>query len=146
MSQDVSSYDDIQNNVQKIGEAYEAGELGILTAIAFPNYSLYIQRAKQVDARRSLAATALAATAYKNSTGTYPVKLEDLVPEYLDKVPTDPFAPKQFIQIKAVNGGLVLFSKGPDPKAGLSDREPINFYLGQKAYEEFRIKSAGKEG
>lgn len=145
ISQDASSYEDIQNNVQKIGEAYEAGELGIFTAIASPNYSIYIQRAKQVDARRSLAATALAATAYKNSTGTYPVKLEDLVPKYLDKVPTDPFAPEQSIQIKAVNGGLVLFSKGPDPKVGLSDREPVNFYLGQKAYEEFRIKIAGKE-
>ncbi|MBW1692743.1 MAG: hypothetical protein JRJ41_01030 [Deltaproteobacteria bacterium] len=145
MSQDASSYEDIQNNLKKIGEAYEAGELGIFTAIATPNYSTYSQRAKQVDARRSLAATALAATAYQNSTGTYPVKLEDLVPNYLDKVPTDPFAPKQSVQMKVVNGGLVLFSKGPTLKAGSSEREPIHFYLGQKAYEELRIKIAGKE-
>ena len=128
--QDAESYEDLQNISKKTAEAIKKGQYGIITAIAPPsNYSIYGQRAKQFDARRSLAIVAFAATAYKNSTGAYPAKLEELVPHYLNKVPADPFDLKSPIQMKTVEGGLDLFSKGPDPEAEMSDNKSIHFYL-----------------
>jgi hypothetical protein len=43
------------------------------------------------DARLRVALTALAAQASGGDTGTYPASLEQLVPQYLDEVPRDPF-------------------------------------------------------
>ncbi|MBW1887728.1 MAG: hypothetical protein JRI52_05175 [Deltaproteobacteria bacterium] len=145
ISQDNKSYEDIEKNLKKIDDAFETGECGFLNALLAPRHSTYSHLARQVDARRRLATAALAAAAYQNSTDAYPAELEDLVPNYLDKVPIDPFAPKQPIQMKVVDGGLVLSSKGAAPKPGWSDRGPIHFCLGKKAYEELRAKIAGKE-
>ena len=128
--QDAESYEELQNISEKIAEATQKGQYGIITAINPPiNYSIFEQRVKQFDARRCLVIAALAATAYKNSTGAYPAKLEELVPRYLNKVPADPFDLKSLIQIKTVDNGLDLFSKGPDPKDEMSDNKSIHFYL-----------------
>ncbi len=142
---DAKSYGDIQTYAKELNDTYEAGRFGIFTSISLPNYSTYGWRVRQFDARRRLAALALAATAFQNDAGVFPTKLEDLVPNYLDQVPSDPFNPPKPLQVKPVGGGLDLFSIGPDREAQLSDSGPIHFYLGLKAYEELRLKPAKEE-
>jgi hypothetical protein len=144
-TQDAKSFDDIDNYAMQINDDFEAGKFGILTSIATPNYSTYGLRAMQIDARSRLAVLALAITAFKNDTGAYPTKLEDLVPNYLDQVPSDPFNPQQPLQMKPIDGGLDLLSVGPDQTAKLPDSGPIHFYLGREAYEKLRLEPAKEE-
>ena len=141
-AKDAKSYDDIKEFDRQTNDAFEAGQFGIFTSIAFSNHSTNVLRAKQFDVRCKLAALALAVTAFQNDAGAFPTKLEDLVPNYLDQVPSDPFNPQQPMQMKPVDGGLDLFSIGPTREANFSGSGPIHFYLGRKAYEEFRLKPA----
>jgi hypothetical protein len=145
MSQEAVSYREIKSIFNEINENAEAGEFGMFTAIATPAYSNYILRAKQFDTQRNLETLALAVTAYRYNTGKDPVKIDDLVPDYLDRVPPDPFDAEQPLQMKPIKGGLDLFSKGPDSTVKSHDRGPIHFYIGSKAYGEFRIKPAAEE-
>jgi len=104
----------------------------------------FIVRAMQYEARRNLTDLALAMTAYKSTKGKYPVKLEDLVPAYIDRIPQDPFDGRP-LKVKTVQGGLEIYSIGINPNIETKERlikEPINFYLGKEAYEEFRTKPA----
>ena len=79
---------------------------------AFDKMALFMTEA---DAARQLARLALAATAYRNKTGHYPARLEDLVPGYLSQIPTDPFDGK-LLRMKQVGEGRVFYSVGPDMK------------------------------
>jgi ribosomal protein L17 len=54
---------------------------------------------------------AFALAAYRADTGKYPAKLDDLVPNYLAKVPGDLFSGKQLIY-RAEKAGYVLYSVG----------------------------------
>lgn len=94
----------------------------------------YRARAVESDAIQGLENLALAASAYKASHGEYPARLEELVPAYIKRTPTDPFDGKP-LKMKPVEGGICLFSTGLDYKKG-----PINFYLGRDAYEKYRVK------
>jgi hypothetical protein len=145
MSREAVSYEEIEDIFNKINESAEAGEFGILTAIATPAYLNYVVRARQFDAQRNLEALALAVSAYRSDKGKYPLNIDYLVPKYLDRVPPDPFAAKQLLQMKAVSGGLDLFSKGSEAENKVSDSGPIHFYIGMKAYDQFRVKPAQEE-
>jgi hypothetical protein len=58
--------------------------------------------------------TTLALRAYRVDHGQYPVNLEALRPEYLRKIPIDPFATGASLQYKLTKTGYVLYSVGPD--------------------------------
>lgn len=58
----------------------------------------------------------LALRAYKLENGKYPAKLDDLVPGYIKKIPTDPFAVKGEYKYKSTGGSYLLYSIGPDCK------------------------------
>jgi hypothetical protein len=93
------------------------------------------------EARQGLADLALAMTAYKAVKGRYPERIEELVPHYIDRIPIDPFDGKP-LKMKSVKGGMELYSTASHPEIKLlgSTQDPINFYLGKEAYEEFRVK------
>ena len=139
---EATSFDDIEQRLKKMQTALASGEFGILTSVAMPNYQSYSARTKQDDARRSLAVLALAVTVYKHNMGSYPAKLEDLVPVYLDRIPQDLFDPKQTLKMKSVGGGIDLYSIGPGSESQLPDPGAIHLYLGREAYEKFRLKPA----
>jgi hypothetical protein len=61
---------------------------GLFRSLARGNAS---SMATAADARHDLAVTGLAAKRYQIATGRFPEKLENLVPEFLDHVPADPF-------------------------------------------------------
>ena len=98
------------------------------------------------DARRGLYDIALAATAYKAANGDYPNRLEDLVPAYITRIPIDPFDNKP-LKMKSVPGGLDLYSMGSTKESDYEKGEKkIHFYLGQQAYDTFRVKPSKEKG
>jgi hypothetical protein len=80
------------------------------------NLSGLLLRADSSQARASLAMTALALKRYGLDRGSYPASLDELVPDYLDAVPVDPFTGKSLEY--AVDGeGFLLRSAGEDVKS-----------------------------
>ena len=59
------------------------------------------------------AITGLAIERYRITNGKWPRKLDELVPEYLAKLPTDPFNGEPLL-VGTILGGLVIYSVGPD--------------------------------
>ena len=59
------------------------------------------------------AITSLAMERYRITNGKWPRKLDELVPEYLSKLPTDPFNGESLL-VGTIPGGLVIYSVGPD--------------------------------
>jgi hypothetical protein len=57
----------------------------------------------------------LAAERYRLAHGRWPESLEALVPEFLPKVPTDPYDRKA-LRLRRLADGLVVYSVGPDGK------------------------------
>jgi hypothetical protein len=76
-----------------------------------------VGRLAELDARARaqlyLARTALAIERYRLATGKAPERLEELVPQYLKEVPTDPFDGKP-IRYKRMDPGYRLYSIGED--------------------------------
>lgn len=75
---------------------------------------------------RRLAAISLAIALYRNDNGTFPQRLEDLVPAYLPTVPTDPFSPTG----QAV--GYIL---------ARNDKRPVLHSAGPNGIDEFKDES-----
>ncbi len=63
--------------------------------------------------RMRAAVAAIAAERYRRKHGTWPAKLEELVPAELAQAPTDPFDGKP-LRMRKIDDGLVLYSIGPD--------------------------------
>ena len=139
------SYKALHEDLKEIEEAQESGEMGPLMQWAYLEFTAYMVRAMECDANRGLSDLALAATAFKATNGRYPDSLSDLVPDYIDQIPMDPFD-SQALKMKPVNGGLDLYSVGPDQELELASvKGPIHVYLGQNTYEQYRIKPAQEE-
>jgi hypothetical protein len=66
------------------------------------------------QAQNALLTVALALRAYKLEHGSYPALLSQLVPDYLEQVPTDPFSLKKPLLYKLKEDAYVLYSIGPD--------------------------------
>ena len=57
----------------------------------------------------------IACKVYKNKTGFYPDSLEQLIPEYLEKLPMDPFTGKP-LQFKKEKVGFIVYSLGSNKR------------------------------
>lgn len=106
-----------QQRLKKLSEDWDKESHGLLTAMALPSVMRADVSTAGVDARAALARVALAATAYRLKSRSYPARLEDLVPDYLPAVPIDPFADAP-VKMIAADGGLVIYSVGNDGKDG----------------------------
>ena len=74
--------------------------------------SIYFANAQ---ARERFIITTLAVRLFKMEKGRWPEKLDELVPEYLDEVPLDPFALKP-LRYKKHESKWIIYSIGPDGK------------------------------
>lgn len=70
----------------------------------------------QNETQNGLLAIALSLRAYKLENGSYPDRLEKLVPEYLSKLPVEPFTMRGTFCYKPTHGKYLLYSVGPDGK------------------------------
>jgi hypothetical protein len=72
-----------------------------------------LERVAQLDARRQahldMARTALAIERWRLATSDLPAELEQLVPQYLDAAPIDPFDGRP-IRYRRTEAGYVLYS------------------------------------
>lgn len=68
---------------------------------------------RKVQARTMVAQVALALSACKEETGSYPDGLSALVPTFLDEVPLDPYSDAPLIYRKG-GDGFIVYSVGPD--------------------------------
>ncbi len=68
-----------------------------LLSILSPAYGGILSSQWEAVAQRQMAGMALAMRLYELDAGRRPESLEELVPEYLESVPTDPFAPDRTI-------------------------------------------------
>jgi hypothetical protein len=110
-------YCEVREAWEKFPTGHDA-ELGVLTGIlarllqgiARGNFAAL---ATTADARRELAVIGLAAKRYQIATGSFPAKLENLVPMYVEHVPADPFGNGP-MHMKRDGADQVLYSVGPD--------------------------------
>lgn len=140
-SKHATSYEELEKNHEIIINASRAGELGIFTALVVPSNLGYVTRTKRSETFRGLADLALAVTAYKAAKGAYPLHLDDLIPNYIDRIPIDPFkgAP---LKMKHIDGGLDLYSLGSESELEADKKGSIHFYCGRNVYHEYRVKAA----
>lgn len=65
------------------------------------------------EARRRTILTAIAAERYRQQHGSLPAQLNDLVPDYLDAVPEDPFT-RDPLRYRVEDTGAIIYSLGAD--------------------------------
>jgi ankyrin repeat protein len=122
---------------------------GIISAIAFNGMSRYALNTVVGEACRRLIQVAVAASAYRWDKGDYPVRIADLVPDYIPQIPIDPFD-GQPLKMTTIPEGVTFYSIGPDfknngedPPGGRPDEKraskDILFRLGT-AYDEAYLK------
>jgi len=142
LSKEAKSYEALIENLETISDAMESGDVGFLAQIYTPNYSGFVSRAMECDAYRGLCDLALAVTAYRAANGNYPSALEKLVPDYITRIPVDPFDGLP-LKMEPVEGGLKLYSVSRHTKhRDLETKSPIQFYLGREVYKKYRVKPA----
>lgn len=99
--------------VQSVTSAAQ-GRAGSIVSLSIPS----LVKSFELDARRvaeiRCASVALAAERYRLATGQWPSALEQLVPDYMDSLPRDPFAPDQPLRLSEQQNRIVIYSVGPD--------------------------------
>ena len=86
------------------------------------------------DARRDSARLGLALYAYRARNGKFPGRLDDLVPEFMASVPTNPFD-SESMKMQRTERGITVYCVGPlkdnraggFPLDGNSERRDITF-------------------
>jgi hypothetical protein len=71
-------------------------------------------RNKTIVAQERLLLTELALRCYQSERGAGPARLDDLVTNYLSKVPGDPFGSGSMVYHPAQNAAWIVYSVGPD--------------------------------
>lgn len=108
--------------LEAFGKFFNANHGGLATRLLVPSINRCVERAWAGDTRRALARTALALATFKAKTGSYPEKLDALVPDFLPRIPLDPFSGRP-IRLKREGAGVVVFSAGRGLQDG--DSRPV---------------------
>ena len=128
MPEDVASYREmLRRYIELAGrpypaapDAYPAGHSvnqvrGIIVRQLLPAFHRIGQTTAKADASRRLVPLAAAVANYRTAKGKYPAQLDDLVPEFLPYVPTDPYT-GQPMKLAVKDAGVIVYSVGPDLK------------------------------
>lgn len=116
-------YYEARPDLQAFEASWREGRRGILTALLAPAMQNVVALASEADTERLLARTALASIAFKAKTSSYPDRLDALVPDFLPRVPVDPFSGRP-LRLKQDGGGLTIYSVGRDLKDDDGHRNP----------------------
>jgi hypothetical protein len=96
----------------------------LLSALGMRAMWRFFERLGMANTRMELARGALAVEAWRLEHGGWPDSLEQIVPEYLEEVPEDPFSgePTRYVR---TDTGVTLYSVGPDGEddGGIPERE-----------------------
>jgi hypothetical protein len=99
----------------------------VVTSMLAPAIGKAFDAVARVVARRDALVSAIAAERHRLQNGSYPAKLDDLVPAHLAAVPTDPFTGQPLRMISS-EGQLVVYSVGPN---GIDDQGVENEHRGE---------------
>ncbi len=110
-------YADSRQALEAFRETWKTSSGGLATRLLTPAIEKCVERAWAGDARRALVQTALALAAFKAKTGSYPDKLDALVPDFLPRVPLDPYSGRP-VRIKPDGAGIVIYSAGRETEDG----------------------------
>jgi hypothetical protein len=88
-------------------------ESGLFVRVLIPGLCAVAGHVASGDARHRLALAAVAMCRYRAANGSLPDRLDDLAPRFITAVPRDPFDGEP-IRLKRIEGGLVVYSVGPD--------------------------------
>jgi len=96
----------------------------VLVAMAVPGWIRTKREETKTEARLAVAQLAFALTLHKVDRGEYPDSLDALVPEFLERVPLDPFT-SQPLQYRKDGGGFLIYSVGLNgaDDGGLTEKE-----------------------
>jgi hypothetical protein len=98
----------------QISDAFGLGrERGLVLSIVEPALNRTLQMLATGEVYDACDQTAVAMTKYRLDHGMLPSHLGDLVPAYLDAVPTDPFDGHP-LRLVVRNGEWIIYSVGPD--------------------------------
>ena len=102
-----------ENELNTLASSLTARFYYMYTFLLAPAYqqatAAFARNAAEVDS----ADAAIAAELYRRKNGKWPTKLDDLVPEFLPAVPTDPFTNLPLV-MKASAESCKVYSVGPD--------------------------------
>jgi hypothetical protein len=130
-------YHEVRERLRELDRALETRRSWTAIVEYFVQSGSILRRAMRYDANDALARLGLAVAAFRARRGSYPKDLDDLVPDFLDAVPTDPGDGRP-LKVLEVDGGLVLYSAGTDGvDDGGEEGVDITFCLGA-AYQERR--------
>jgi hypothetical protein len=93
--------------------------------ITTPDYREFFQHRCALDTALAATRTLFALRAFQQNEGELPERLNELVPDYLDAVPTDAFegAPIQYSRVRRLIYSLGTPEPG-DAEAAIESREP----------------------
>jgi len=83
-----------------------------MAAVAIPNFAKAMQVVARNETRAHQALVACALERDRLATGRFPESLDKLVPQYVDKLPTDLFSGKSLCYRPTTEGSYVLYSIG----------------------------------
>ena len=111
---------DVENSVSGAG-----GLRGIMTALLAPAFEAAATATARAEMTNDALQTAIAIEQYRRKNGKLPETLAALVPEFLEKVPVDPFDGHPLRYVPSKNGAK-LYSVGQDRKddGGTGETEP----------------------
>jgi hypothetical protein len=86
---------------------------GLLTSILLPSLRRDMEAVARIEAYDAATRTAVAMTQYRLDHGSLPTQLSDLVPNYLEAIPLDPFD-GQPIRLSIKQDRWIIYCIGPD--------------------------------
>jgi hypothetical protein len=102
-----------------LARSWETDPGGLITSMMIPDFDQLYRVAAQAQARRELAAAALAVKAFRAQRNAWPETLADLAPRYIAALPPDALTGKP-VQLEKSGTGIVLFvqpGSANDPKS-----------------------------
>jgi hypothetical protein len=97
---------------------------------------MYIQIPAYYEAHFHLHRLVLALAAYHNDKHSYPKKLADLSPKYIDSIPLDPFSDQDYKYSQLPDGGYLLYSIGRNRKDDGGKKLELDIWSDDKAPSE----------
>ncbi len=96
-------------------ERASAPETYLLAKILLPSLARVCFLHCRLRAELRCAITALAAERFRMDSGRFPTSLDDLVPDFIDEIPLDPFGTGP-VRLAETDEGVVVYSIGTDPE------------------------------
>jgi len=106
---------------------------GPVVTMLTPGFAAIENGQRRSEALAGAVRVALAATRMRLATGALPDSCAALVPRFLGAVPADPYAADGVLSLAPVDGGIVIFSVGPDGEdnGGPAERGEVDIEPGR---------------